>query len=212
MPITFFAFPSEIRQQIYEELLTTSKPLPARALPSRTRRVFPAILRADRRVYCEAVSLLYSKNCICIPDPSASLLTFTIQSSMQNIILHSFLQRIGELNATFLKHMCIPFPGLADYSAFRATIKPECVAARDLLKAYCPSLVIAETLPENSTGVLAHIDGRLVPDPLGALLLIDQHFRDIPSLKEFIVNVFEESLRFEVIERMQSLGWKVKFC
>jgi len=64
-----FDLPVEIRLKIYSELLVLPEPIVADYGPSlpplfRSRRngLYPAILRANRKVYGEASPLLYSNN------------------------------------------------------------------------------------------------------------------------------------------------------
>ena len=43
-----------------------------------------------------------------------------------------------------------------------------------------------------------------------ALALADSHFRAVSSLKDVIVNVYDEGPSFDLREKMRGLGWKIE--
>jgi hypothetical protein len=146
MPIHFFSFPSEIRNKIYEEALMLSEPiiLWARqpyggiyglALPRNSRecgplRLCPAILLANKRAHREASPLLYSRNCVRLQERA---------------ILTSFLDHIGPQNASFLRHICIPFPAFDDYHLGSVTLKEDNIRTRERIRDNCTNLATLET-------------------------------------------------------------------
>lgn len=67
MPIDFFNFAGEIRNKVYEELLSVSEPIIIESGPRRLYMVaiscpYSAILLANKRANSEASPLLYSRN------------------------------------------------------------------------------------------------------------------------------------------------------
>ncbi|PVH69604.1 hypothetical protein DL98DRAFT_168715 [Cadophora sp. DSE1049] len=96
-----FSLPSELRNNIYEQLLVLQKPV-ACSTQQRLKQfqlgaLTPGLLRANKAVHLEASSMLYAQN----------RFDFTMCTS-ENVT--SFLKQIGRNNASYIVHICIDFP------------------------------------------------------------------------------------------------------
>lgn len=133
----FFAFPAEIRLMIYSELLVQHGPINfpwfSRLCPD-TVDLCPALLRASRQVYHEAISILYSKNCFhfsCLKPASVGC----------NPTLAVFIRRIGA-QASLIRRIRVGCPTALLAEDHRNDSEPEKVYFDDLhiLQDACPNI------------------------------------------------------------------------
>jgi hypothetical protein len=213
MPINFFSFPSEIRNKIYEEALVLSEPiilvvaqpyggiyglsLPRNSLFYGPLRLCPAILLANKRAHREASPLLYSRNC------------FRVQTRG---ILTLFLDDIGPQNASFLRHICITFPAFDDNHVGSVTLKEDSIRTLELIRDNCTNLTTLETSLRLRTINAMEVAINMLDSPRAAapLALVDARFKAISSLKEIIVNVYDEPLSCDLREKMRGCGWTIE--
>lgn len=105
-----FALPVEIRLQIYSELLVHREPIDFLETFRGGSSVFcqewiylcPALLRVNKQVYGEAISLLYSDNCFRFSDEGEGSTRF-------DPTIDIFVRQIGA-RANLLRHVCTDFP------------------------------------------------------------------------------------------------------
>ena len=210
MESSFLRLPGEIRTAIYLELLAASAPVVLqrdstagpRAAGSRSRsaspcekaqvqqrRIWPAILRTCRSVCSEAASVLYGAN-------RFTLHNNVYPSEHQLRVLAAFLDAVGAANAGHIRHLCIPFPAidLDGQRAGRMAITESSMRILGLVRRRCPGIRTLETSVESSDSMEC-ID-LMVVDDLGAVAdivsLFDARFRDIPSLKRIVVNLYDD--------------------
>ncbi len=147
-------FPTEIRLQIYPELLSSHKPVNFRTcinphegtrrsllpIQDRPQAFHPAILRTCKQIHAEATSFLYSHNCFRFPDIS----TRRPIPGYPDIAPHiaPFLSQIGASNARLLQHVSVQFPRqLADRGGpGDRTLNDAWISALELLCRTCLGL------------------------------------------------------------------------
>ena len=218
MESSFLRLPGEIRTAIYLELLAASAPVvlqrdstaglrgagsrsasPCDAPPQ--RRIWPAILRTRRSVCEEAASVLYGAN-------RFTLHNNVYPSEHQLKVLAAFLDSVGAGNAGHIRHLCIPFPAidLEGQHAGRMAITESSMRILGLVRRRCPGIQTLETSVESSDSMEC-ID-LMVVDDLRAVAdivaLFDARFRDIPSLKRIVVNLYDdppEAMRRDIMLR-----------
>ncbi|KAH8600236.1 hypothetical protein B0O99DRAFT_590614 [Bisporella sp. PMI_857] len=222
MPTDFSSFPSEIRNQIYELLLVLAEPIEitgyhlnsvSEALPqplwSPTRKGFdlcPAILAVNKQIYREAAPLLYSMNSFMVGESVAS---YTYEPP--RAILASFLDRIGSQNAGFLRRICIAFPSFDGYYTGNVALQGDSILALELIRDKCINLATLETSLETTTVVERSLDSLNNPRAAAeALALVDACFKEISSLEELVVNVYDDAPSLDLRDEMRGRGWTVK--
>jgi hypothetical protein len=223
MSLNFSTFPSEIRNRIYEELLVLSQPIIIEMATDRSRNIrrvlsdsdnwltcgtlglCPAILLANKGTHCEATPLLYSMNSFRV---GASESSHTYETPCA--ILTSFLDHIGSQNAGFLRRICIAFPTFDDYHAGSVTLQKDSIRALELICDRCTNLAILETSLQTTAAVELSIDSLDNPRAAAeALALVDTLFKAISSLKEIIVNVYDEAPSLYLRDKMRGYGWTI---
>ena len=220
MPLNFFSLPGEIQNKIYGELLVLSHPVGINVATSfwystyefppaaklNTSGLFLALLQVSKRVYSEASSLFYSENCFMLSDLESPL-----GYPLQSAIFTSFLNRIGRRNASFLHHICIAFPVLDDYHLGRIPLKEDSIRTLELIRLNCPNITTLETSLETTTEMEEAIDA--LDSPRAAtkvLVLVDARFKAISSLKEVIVNVYDEPPNDDLRKKIHDYAWTIK--
>ncbi|OCK94777.1 uncharacterized protein K441DRAFT_659674 [Cenococcum geophilum 1.58] len=220
MPLNFFSLPGEIRNKIYEELLVLPQPviidiatdfwhdlhgvLPAVKLD--TSGLCLALLHVSKRVYSEASSLFYSENRFTLLD-----LEFLFRHPLQNVILTSFLDRIGRQNASFLRHICIAFPAFDDYHIGRVTLRENSIRTLELIRLNCPNITTLETSLETTNAMEVAINALDSPRAATeALALVDARFKAISPLEEVIVNVYGEPPSDDLRKKIRDHAWTIK--
>ncbi|KAH8744448.1 hypothetical protein F5883DRAFT_439922 [Diaporthe sp. PMI_573] len=180
-----FAFPIEIRLKIYSELLVHCGPIyfPATFggglsswLCPEGIDLCPALLRASKQVYGEAVSLLYSDNCFRFSLDAASTQCHTT--------IAVFVRQIGA-QASLLRHVCIGFPTapLVEDYGHGSELQEVRLNNLDLLRYACPGITTLE-LSLRADFVL-----RNSPVFTESLDLIDTRLESFQSLREVRVDV-----------------------
>lgn len=160
-----------------------------------------ALLYTNRQIYDEASAVVYSSN------------RFTLVDSTQEFeLLQSFLTSIGSTNAGFLSHLCISFPVLEAVGDESGTVNlsKESLQSLVFLQRMCTGLKTIETLifHQNSGGLRKASEDNL-EFVEKAISQIDHHLRAIPSLKEFVVRIYDRNVTSSVRAVMQRPGWKV---
>lgn len=146
MTLSFLNMPSELRGIIYENVLISALPIEIcickgslcrsrppvgdrrsyyygpsndpneqqlncpHVAPGLNSGPHTAILATNRQLYSETRPILYAKNC------------FVIYARRMGA-LRTFLQRIGNRNASAIRHLCIPFPFIELHPAIKSQIR-----------------------------------------------------------------------------------------
>jgi len=217
----FLDVATEIRLQIYSELLVLSEPIkfvtnfgPPSPPLFRSRRdgLCPAVLRVCRTVYDEAIPLLYSSNRFQFPEVFGSTRSVSTYAHVA-----PFLIQIG-LQAKLIHHICIPFPTF-DYPVPERTRLDEVhIENLELIRKTCKNVKTLELLvpAEHSNYAL-----RDWPIAFEALDLLNTRFKAIHSLKEIVIN-FEEYPEHApsddlsddssdgLTKKMRDIGWTIR--
>ena len=199
MPTNFLSLPGELRNDIFQQLLVNSKPIGTMSHVAIKRLLNPALLRANRAVQWEASSLLYGENCFDLASCNAQR-------------LGSFLDRIGRINASRIRHVNIPFPDMPDL--YKGTVALEAGCARLLarIRSDCTGLsTLKMPLYSGGNDMLFLLNSCDAPQTVDeALILVDTHLRAITSLREIIVEAYEHLPNAAIRKKMESYGWRVE--
>ena len=206
-----FDVAGEIRLKIYSELLVLSEQivLVADYGPSsrpifrpRKKGLCPILLRINKRIYKEAIPLLYSNNRFQFPEISNPTATDVAH-------IAPFLRQIG-YHANHIRYICIPFPTSMYPQPHSATLHRAHVENLDLVRNTCTSIRTLELLVSPDSAVYALSDSRILAEALGVL---DTHFKSISSLKKIVVNFKlypEHSLSDDLRKEMHDYGWTIR--
>jgi hypothetical protein len=206
-----FDIATELRLQIYSELLVLSEPInfvqdfgtsPV-LRRSRENRLYPAILRVSRVVYDEAIQLLYSKNYFRFPEVFSS-----VRSAPTHAHIAPFLDQIGR-QAMLIRHIRIPFPSFDFPVPERAKLHEVHIEDLELIG----KNTNVKTLELLIT--TEHCNYALCDWPIAseALSILDERLRAIHSLEEVVIN-FEEYPGCDpgdfLTKRMHDMGWTIE--
>ncbi|VUC31621.1 unnamed protein product [Clonostachys rosea] len=144
----FLSIPSEIRLQIFSQLLVQESPIDFDAshgpcnprLFRQTQALPPALLRVSKKMHQEAIELIYSNNCFRFPNAYTSSDLDSNCLSLDTAVPYvaPFLKQIGP-NADLLRHICIEFP--TSHTFWHKPILPkEYIEVLQLIKDSCTNL------------------------------------------------------------------------
>ena len=204
---------TEIRLKIYSELLVLSEPIkfvadfgpPSPPLfRSRRDQLYPAILRASRMVYDEAIPLLYRSNRFQFPEVYAST-----RPTRTHAHIAPFLIQIGS-QAKLIHHICLPFPAFDYPVPERARLDEVHIENLELIRKTCTNIKTLELLVPLEHCNYALGDWAVASE---ALDLLNTRIKGIHSLKEIVCN-FEEYPEHEPSDdlkrKMGDIGWAVR--
>lgn len=103
MSANFLSLPSELRNNVYEQVLVLREPIACptqqglERLQLQLGSLTLGLLRTNKAVRREASSILYAQN----------RFDFTVCTSED---VTSFLEQIGPNNASYIRHICVDFP------------------------------------------------------------------------------------------------------
>lgn len=211
--MNIFDIACEIRLKIYSELLVLSEPIifvaahgPWSTPLFRSNRdgLCPALLRINKRIHSEAITLLYSNNRFQFPEIFAST-----PSATDSAHIAPFLHQIGS-QASHIRHICIPFPTFDYPQPDSARLHEAHIKNLDLVRDTCTSMRTLELLVSPDFLNYALDDSPIAAE---ALDLLSTHFMNIPSLKEIVINfeVYpEQDPSDDLTKKMHNYGWSVK--
>ncbi len=178
MSTTFFNFPSELRNRVYELCL-----LPHESINpwiSHTEKPTTGLLRVNKAVHREASSLFYAE----------SRFDFITANSED---IDSFLQTIGRSNAGNIRHVYVSFPKLLLPQVDDVTLEESSNAIFVNIQSGCPNLRTLTTCLNSTNAMEQRLDALDNPKTASdALTLVDTCFRAILSLQEIFVEVYEK--------------------
>ena len=201
MPANFLSLPSELRNEIYEQLLVLQEPIPCPTHPwygqFPLRALTPELLLANKTVHREASSLLYAQN----------RFNFTMCTSEH---VASFLDQIGRNNANYIRHIYINFPGIRDLGRHDVTLEDDSVRILAKVQSDCTNLSTLTTSLDSTNAMALRLDALDSPQiVVEALALVDARFRAISPLREVIVEVYEDGPSADIRRKMESHGWTI---
>ncbi|KAF2241797.1 hypothetical protein BU26DRAFT_524944 [Trematosphaeria pertusa] len=203
----------ELRLKIFSELLVLPEPIvfladngpPSPPLfRSKGDELCLALLRINKTVYSEASTLLYSDNRFQFPEVFTST-----PSPTESAHISPFLHQIGS-QASHIRHICIPFPPFDYPESERAGLHQAHIRNLELIRDTCTSIRTLELLISPDCANYTLSDSPIAAE---ALCLLDTHFKNIPSLKEVVINfeVYpEQDPSNDLTKRMHDYGWTVK--
>jgi len=196
-PASFLSLPSELRNEIYELTLLHDEPVEPCGY-GRHQELTPGLLCANKVVHGEASSIFYGQN-------RFNLIGATSEE------VHLFLEQIGCKNALYIRHILIDFPGFLDLDPGKITFEEDSVGILASIWKNCANLSTLTTSLHSTSAMEATLDNsdnNIVANE--ALKTVDTHFRTIPSLKEIVLDVYEDGPSGYIRERMKSHGWTLR--
>ncbi|KAF4763040.1 hypothetical protein N7455_010837 [Penicillium solitum] len=189
MPTSFLSLPAELRNEIYMYLLVRREPIDPW---NGYNGLVPNILSTNTKILHEARSLLYGEN-------------YFDFSGRRSLLVSQFLDDIGFVNASHILCIRIDFPrilGLNDNANLDSLDIPK------RTQCYCTNLNKVIVASESTTELEYHLDSLDSPNIYAKVLaMIDAHFREISSLQDIVVEVYEEGPSSEIRKKMKSHGW-----
>lgn len=154
------------------------------------------LFRANKVIHEEACSLFYGQNHFNLTNDDGRE-------------IESFLQKIGQKNASHIRHIVISFPSFLYLDPGDITLEEKSVSILASIKRACINLDTLTTSLE-STNVMESWLDNLGQHKLAAeaLQLVDTQFRAIPSLPKIIVEVYEDGPN-DIRKRMIYHGWTI---
>lgn len=210
--MNLFDFPAELRLKIYSELLVLPEPIvfvadsgsPSPLFLSRRYNLWPALLRVNKKVHDEAISLLYSDNCFQFPDIFIRI-GFG-RGGTYGAHMTPFLREIGS-QTNLIRRIRMNFPTFEDYSSGTARLHEARIKNLELIRETCASITTLE-LSLNSC-LLNFTDGALDQ----ALDLLDAHLQTISSLKKIVIKaevIDYDDFSDDLERKMRDCGWTVE--
>jgi hypothetical protein len=201
MSTNFLSLPSELRNNIYEQLLVLQEPIVRPTRPwswySPLRALHPELLLANKTVHREASSLLYAQN------------HFDLSMCTSEHVA-SFLDQIGRHNASHIRHICIDFPDFRDLGQPNVALKDDSVRILAKIQSDCTNLSTLTTSLDSTNAMELKLDALDSPRIAGeALALVDARFRAILSLEEVVVEVYEDGPSVDIRRKMEGYGWTI---
>ncbi|KAF4633894.1 hypothetical protein G7Y89_g4221 [Cudoniella acicularis] len=201
MSANFLSLPSELRNNIYEQLLVLQEPVACPTHPwfgqSQLRALTPGLLRANKTVHLEASSILYAQN----------RFDFTMCTSED---VTSFLDQIGRNNASYILYTCVDFPKFHYLDLHDVTLEDDSVRILAKIQSDCTRLGTLTTSLHSTNAMEVKLDALDYPKVVGeALALVDARFRAISSLQEIIVEVYEDGPSDHIRREMKNRGWTI---
>ncbi|KAK8055756.1 hypothetical protein PG993_000983 [Apiospora rasikravindrae] len=179
-PLGWFDLPPEIRNKIYKELFSApddsdgwSRPVGVseQTSPEQHQETLSVqILRTSKRVYNEAVGILYSESTLCFADPGG--------------LLETILPTIGAKNLSFVRHASLPWPEWAEYYPQHPDGEGESsnFGLVALLVQHCPHI---QEIEFDDLGLRGTDLG--IEHVLNAVQVFESYLRTIPSLRKVTV-------------------------
>ncbi|KAL5344435.1 hypothetical protein ACLOAV_010695 [Pseudogymnoascus australis] len=194
----FLDLPGELRNRIYELCLLHKEPLALWTGFNQRRELSPGLLRANKAVHHEAVSLFYARN----------RFDFTI-ATPKRIAL--FLQTIGRKNAGHIQHLYVDFPKFSYQEPGDATLSDDSTSIFSSIQGSCANLSTLTAFVDSVLYIEFALYGLDNPESISKLLkLVDDLFKATsPLLKGIIVGVYNNDPS-NFITGMKNRGWTIK--
>ncbi len=201
MSTNFLSLPSELRSNIYEQLLVLQEPVASPTNPwvrqSQVQALTPGLLRTNKTVHLEASWVLYAQNCF----------DFTMCTSED---VTSFLEQIGHNNASNILSICIDFPKFHYLDLHDVTFEDYSVRILAKIQSDCTKLVTLTTSLHSTNAMEVRLEALDYPKIVAeGLALVDARFRAISSLREIIVKIYEDGPSDQIRREMKNLEWTI---
>ncbi|QKX61717.1 uncharacterized protein TRUGW13939_08872 [Talaromyces rugulosus] len=191
----FLSIPGELRNIIYKQLLVLEDPIDPLS-GSKQLLLHTELLYTNKQIYHESVSVLYGHN-------SFDLAGYDFE------LLARFLNQIGRNNASYIQCIWLGFPCLRDIED-ELTFEDDSSQILTKIQSDCTALKTLMFTPFNTHTMGLELDAIESPEIVTkALSMIDARFRGIASLKEVILEVYEDAPILDIRERIESQGWTI---
>ncbi|KAF2108624.1 hypothetical protein BDV96DRAFT_605389 [Lophiotrema nucula] len=199
MPTNFLSLPSEVRNDIYEQLVVLEDPIVCPTHPwlghSQVRALSSGLLLANKIVYRETSSLLYARNHFDFSRCNPEHVT-------------SFLESIGRHNADHIRHIHIDFPEFQILDLHDVTLEDDSIEMLERIQHYCNNLSTITTPIHSTDAMELRLDALDCPKVAAeAMALVNTRFKAISSLREIIVEVYEDGPSDHIRREMKNHGW-----
>lgn len=197
MSSNFFAFPSEIRNKIYELVLLHQEPIDPWVTWYRPQKLTPGLFRTNKTVHYEAASLFYAQNrfdfTACTPEG-----------------ITSFLEQIGRNNASYIRRIYVDFPIFRYLDPGDVALEDDSIRILAKIRNDCVNLSSLTTSLYSTSAMEFRLVALDYPKIVSeALKLVDTRFRAISSLQEIVVEVYEDGPSDHLRREMKTLGWNI---
>ena len=206
--INFFDLPLKVRNAVYRNSLIVPHPLYLFQDPGSRVELFapdavpqwPALLYVNRQMHQESRAVLYGGNKFHLVDITRG----------QVNLLSDFLIGIGTANASLLPYMSINFP-IVTGQLGSIGLREDSLQELKLLKDNCTSLTTLEVHihNNNSSPGVTNVDQQNLHFVQEALSHVDMRFKNISSLDNIIVRIYDQHPTSAALESMRALGWTV---
>lgn len=195
MSFNVFSLPRELRDQIYEQVLSHQERIDPWNKINQPLNLTFGLLYVSKIIHREVSSVLYGRNCF----------DFSVRDSED---VASFLGQIGRHNAECIRHMCIDFPDFTPPDSDDVSLEYDSANILANIRSTCANFNTLTTSIDSTNAMelrLDALDNYKVIDK--ALELVNAQFRTITSLQKVIIEVYEDSPSDYVRRQMESYGW-----
>jgi hypothetical protein len=191
----FLSLPGELRNKIYAQVLVLEESIDPWSW-SQKLALNPTLLCANKAISLEASSLLYAQNGF----------DFT-KYEFERVA--EFLDKIGRHNTKHIRRVYIDFPHIEDDATLDLEDHSNRVLAK--IRSECVNLSTVITSLGSTNAMELKLDAFDSPKLVDkALALVDAQLRAILSLKEVIVEVYEDGPSADIRRKMEAYGWSMK--
>ncbi|KAL3471632.1 hypothetical protein BJX99DRAFT_21127 [Aspergillus californicus] len=193
MPMSFLSLPSELRNEIYIYLLVRREPLDPW---NGDHELVPNLLSTNSTILHEARSLLYGDNRFDLT-----------RSTWEPERLFRFFDTIGFVNSSHIRCIRIDFPGLRDLED-DISLEEDSLRILEKIQSHCTNLKTLIVASESTSVMENRLDSLDSPKVCAkALSLVAARFKTISSLRDVIIEVYEEGPNSDIRRKMESHGW-----
>jgi hypothetical protein len=201
MPTNLLSLPSEIRNNIYEQLLVLQEPVdPFNPWFRLTNlgALTPGLLLVNKAIHRETSSLLYAQN----------QFDFT-QCTSESVT--KFLDQIGRNNANYIRHIYIDFPEFNHLDMNNITLEDDSARILEKIQNDCIKLDTLTTSLRSTNDMELKLDALDHPKIVAnAIALINARFRTILCLRDIVVEVYEDGPSKQIRSAMENHGWTIR--
>ncbi|KAL2066970.1 hypothetical protein VTL71DRAFT_1394 [Oculimacula yallundae] len=195
MSANFLTLPRELRDKIYELCLLSEEPINPWIDFNPRQELTPGLLRTNKTVHTEASSLLYGQN-------RFDFATGTAED------VASFLETIGRNNAGSIRSIRVDFPNLRDLEPSKVCLEETSDGMLANIQDSCVNLTTLTTFLDSTNAMEVKLEALDSPKTVAeALTLVHSRFKAISSLREIIIEVYEDGPSDYIRREMENHGW-----
>ena len=196
MPASFLTLPRELRDKIYELCLLREEPVDPWNYSDSLEELSLGLIVANRAINSEAGPVLYGNH-----------FDFTTEDPAK---VPAFLERIGRNNAAYVRHVIIQFPYLQNLRPGSVSIMENDSLILASIQESCTGLRTLTMSRHSVYNVELKLDVLDDPDIVAkALAWLNTRLKAILSLREIIVETYEDGLSDYAKRQVENYGWTV---